>query len=591
METLLENRYRVIQTLGSGGFGETFLAEDTQMPSSRRCVVKQLKPIHNNPQIYQLVQERFQREAAILEDLGSYNDQIPALYAYFQSDGQFYVIQEWVQGDTLTAKFRQQGVFSESAVKDILVNLLPVLEYVHSKRIIHRDIKPDNIILRHRDSKPILIDFGAVRESMGTVFNSQGLPTSSIVIGTPGYMPSEQAAGRPMYSSDIYSLGMTAIYLLTGKQPHELDADPRNGEIIWRTHALSVSPTLAGVIDRAIAYHPRERFTTAREMLQALQLGAAAFPPTVGTPQSIPEKTISVSPAVSPQPANQSNGKQRILVGSLITGGLIAAVAIISFANNNNQQPQTVDVSTPVPTEQPTISTPISSLPSETPTAEPQTPTRTSTTTSTEKPYLGFQMVTLTPENRENFSSRLGVPITLNNGVLVFTVVPGYPASIGGLRVGDVIRNIDNQIVATDEEALKLIANSTIGNPLSIEVERNGQVFQVTVIPATRPSPEKVIQDFYGHINRREYEAAWNYLSKENQNTTGFNSFRDWWQQVKYAEIQQLTSQELSNDTATIDAQVSYSTTSGRNISQSLRFFLKRETSSPLWLIDKTERL
>lgn len=293
--TLLNNRYQVIRLLGSGGFGETYLAEDTQMPSHRRCVIKQLRPIQNNPQIYQLVQERFQREAAILEDLGGSTDQIPTLYAYFQTDGQFYVVQEWVEGDTLTAKLQQQGILSESAVREILINLLPVLEYVHSKRIVHRDIKPDNIILRHRDSKPVLIDFGAVRESMGTVVNSQGNSTSSIVIGTPGYMPSEQAAGRPIYSSDLYSLGLTAIYLLTGLQPQELETDQRTGEIIWHRHALSVSPTLAAVIDRAIAYHPRERYATAREMLEALQ-GQATIPPTVPYAQPPVAKTLQVAP-------------------------------------------------------------------------------------------------------------------------------------------------------------------------------------------------------------------------------------------------------------------------------------------------------
>ncbi|MBD0264689.1 MAG: serine/threonine protein kinase, partial [Tolypothrix sp. Co-bin9] len=184
MQTLLNKRYRVIRTLESGGFGETFLAEDTQMPSNRRCVIKQLRPIQNNPQIYQLVQERFKREAAILEDLGGETKQIPILYAYFQLDGLFYLVQEWIEGDTLTKKVDEQGSLSESAVKEILVNLLPVTEYVHNQGIIHRDIKPDNIILRHRDRKPVLIDFGAIRETMGTVMNSQGNPTSSIVIGT-----------------------------------------------------------------------------------------------------------------------------------------------------------------------------------------------------------------------------------------------------------------------------------------------------------------------------------------------------------------------------------------------------------------------
>ncbi|BAY21349.1 serine/threonine kinase [Calothrix sp. NIES-2100] len=336
MQTLLNNRYQVIQTLGGGGFGETFLAEDTQMPSKRRCVIKQLKPIQNNPQIYQLVQERFQREAAILEDLGGATDQIPSLYAYFQSEGQFYVVQELIEGQTLTAKMQQQGLFSESAVREILVNLLPVLEYIHLKRIIHRDIKPDNIILRDRDQKPVLIDFGAVRETMGTVFNSQGNPTSSIVIGTPGYMPSEQAMGRPVFSSDIYSLGMTAIYLLTGIQPPQLETDPRTGEIIWSQHALNVSPTFAGVIDRAIAYHPRDRFPSAREMLQALQMGANTFPPTqtynppplINTPVAPTQHTVSVSPGFSHQSPNPDNGKKGIFLVILMVCGLIGVTAI-----------------------------------------------------------------------------------------------------------------------------------------------------------------------------------------------------------------------------------------------------------------------
>ncbi|RCJ28551.1 protein kinase [Nostoc minutum NIES-26] len=364
METLLDKRYRVIRTLGGGGFGETFLAEDTQMPSNRRCVIKQLRPIQNNPQIYQLVQERFQREAAILEDLGGYTDQIPTLYAYFQLNGQFYLVQEWIEGDTLTAKVQKQGLFSESGVRELLVNLLPVLEYVHSKRIVHRDIKPDNIIVRARNHKSVLIDFGAVRESMGTVFNSQGNPTSSIVIGTPGYMPSEQAAGRPVYSSDLYSLGLTAIYLLTLKQPQELELDSRTGEIIWHRHALSVSPTLAGVIDRAIAYHPRERFVTAREMLEALQFGSVSptvpynQPPAVNNVQPAPtvsynqlpvanvqppatlQNTVAVSPgSASHQPVNQSSGHRGILLGALIAGGLIGASIVIGFALNKTPQP------------------------------------------------------------------------------------------------------------------------------------------------------------------------------------------------------------------------------------------------------------
>ena len=137
------------------------------MPSHRKCVVKQLKPINDQPQTHQLVQERFQREAAILEQLGESHDQIPRLYAYFSEAEQFYLVEEWVEGPTLTETLQRSGPLNEPTVQQLLINLLPVLDYIHHKRIVHRDIKPDNIILRRRDNQPVLIDFGAVKETMG----------------------------------------------------------------------------------------------------------------------------------------------------------------------------------------------------------------------------------------------------------------------------------------------------------------------------------------------------------------------------------------------------------------------------------------
>ncbi|UKO97789.1 protein kinase domain-containing protein [Nostoc sp. UHCC 0870] len=297
--TLLNHRYRVIRVLGSGGFGETFLAEDTQMPSGRRCVIKKLKPVENNPQIYQLVQERFQREAAILEELGDGCNQIPKLYAYFVEDDDFFLVQEYIEGDTLQEKLHLQGQLSESSVREILSNILPILDYVHSKRIVHRDIKPENILIRHGDGKPVLIDFGAVKETMGTIMTVSGESSRSIVIGTPGFMPSEQSAGRPVFASDLYSMGLTAIYLLTGKIPQQLETDPGTGDLIWRHHALSVSPSFATLLDKAIASHARDRYSTAKEMLQALQHGATPIAPTI--PVS-PPTLVSAPPAyVQPQ--------------------------------------------------------------------------------------------------------------------------------------------------------------------------------------------------------------------------------------------------------------------------------------------------
>ncbi|MDM9381848.1 serine/threonine-protein kinase [Chlorogloeopsis sp. ULAP01] len=379
MPMLLNNRYQVIQTLGSGGFGETFLAEDTQMPSRRRCVIKQLKPIQDNPQVYQLVQQRFGREAAILEEVGDGSEQIPKLYAYFLENGQFYLVQEYIQGQTLTQKIQQQGLMSESGVKEILISILPVLDYVHSKGIVHRDIKPDNIILRNppasstppyqggvRGGEPVLIDFGAVKETIGTLVTPSGNSTRSIVIGTPGFMPSEQSVGRPMFASDIYSLGLTAIYLLTGKMPQEMGTDPATGALLWRQYALGVTPSFAAVLDKAIQFNARDRFASAREMLQSLQSGAAPFPPTVPytqplvatTPSSqIPQNTVAVSPSNSYKtPVNQSNrgGQRGILLGSIIAGILIGTSVIIGFVLNNRQQlPQIAQQEIPQSTSEP----------------------------------------------------------------------------------------------------------------------------------------------------------------------------------------------------------------------------------------------
>jgi serine/threonine-protein kinase len=570
METLLNNRYRVLQTLGSGGFGETFLAEDTHMPSNRRCVIKQLRPIHNNPQIYQLVQERFQREAAILEDLGGSTNQIPTLYAYFQSSGQFYVVQEWVEGETLTTKIQRQGLFSESAVRDLLVNLLPVLEYVHSKRIIHRDIKPDNIIIRSRDGKPVLIDFGAVRESMGTMVNSQGNPTSSIVIGTPGFMPSEQAAGRPMYSSDIYSLGMTAVYLLTGKQPQELETDPRTGEIVWRSYALNVSPTLAGIIDRAIAYHPRERFTTAREMLEALQTEVVSFPPTVPyqqpvvattpTPATL-SNTVAVSPRIqpTPQPVNQSNGQKGFLLGSLIVGGLMGAAVAIGVALN--RQNQSVVQSTPSQSEVP------ASRDEQTQAIDSPSPEPTETFTNNQA--------------QQNTSPSINSPL---------------PDSAKTSTNNQTQQDTSPLINSPSPDSPETSTNNQAATPVSSQPstpirETPAQIPSSPQPEADRPSAEKFVQDYYATINEGQYQVAWNLLSPRYQANTrlhpkGYDSYVDWWGgQVGSVNVDQVNLVEANAETATVVARLTYIMKNGRQAPSSVRFSLVWDADNNRWAI------
>ena len=292
MTALLNNRYRILETLGRGGFGETYLTEDTHMPSRRNCVLKQLKPMVKQPKTPSWMKERFRREATILEELGNSCDRIPQLYAYFSEDDKFYLVQEWIEGLTLDQYWSQEGNLHRDEVRQILLQILPVLEYVHSRRIIHRDIKPDNIILRQGDKLPFLIDFGAVKEAIATQVNHDTGSTFSASIGTPGYMSSEQAAGRPIYSSDLYSLGLTAIFLLTGKSPHELETDPRNGEIIWQEYAFNLDSGLAAVIDKAIRFHPRDRFPTAKAMLDALEYQTKGSK----KPGSLTGVTLNVAP-------------------------------------------------------------------------------------------------------------------------------------------------------------------------------------------------------------------------------------------------------------------------------------------------------
>lgn len=271
---LISNQYQVLEILGEGGFGKAYLAEDTHMPSKRQCVVKELKPISTNPEIYQLIQERFQREAVILEKLGAQHPQIPGLYAYFSEGGKFYLVQEWIKGKTLQSLSKEHSPASEATARALLTSLLPLLSFIHSKGIIHRDIKPDNIILRTDTWQPVLIDFGAVKEVMGTIVEGV-TPVSSVVIGTPGYMALEQAAGRPLPSSDLYSLALTIIFLLTGQSPQTIPIAQDTGEFEWQSKAHGISAELIAILTCAVRSYPKDRYDTALEMLTDLSSTAA----------------------------------------------------------------------------------------------------------------------------------------------------------------------------------------------------------------------------------------------------------------------------------------------------------------------------
>jgi serine/threonine protein kinase len=397
--------YPIIRELSDGGFGKTFLATNTLLPSRPYCVVKQLKPVANEPQLQQLIRERFEKEGAILENLGNgSNGKIPRLYAYFVDAGEFYLIQEYVDGQTLTERVRTHGLFTEREVKNLLTSILPTLAYVHSKGIVHRDIKPDNIMLRRDDNTPILIDFGAVKETMGTTVTPSGNSTRSIVIGTPGFMPVEQISGRPMYASDLYALGLTAIYVLTGMLPTELETDPSTGNINWQPHALNVSPQLASIIDRAIQPSSRDRYASANDMLAALaptpqttqQVNINPSPaPTVLTPSTNSQaQTVYVPPQQQYQPQqtnrNRSNSPNPLLIAimGVLVGAVLIALGLVLGKNfGNSPAPVAIDPS-PTPTATNTTPDPTPSSTSD------NNPSPSTTPSSTPSPRLPRQSPT-----------------------------------------------------------------------------------------------------------------------------------------------------------------------------------------------------
>lgn len=265
---LLDQRYQVIQALGQGGFGHTYIAQDTRRPGNPSCVVKHLKPATSNPEFLQTARRLFNSEAETLEKLGNH-DQIPRLLAYFEEQEEFYLVQEFIDGQPLSAELPPGQQWSESQVIQLLSEVLSILEFVHENGVIHRDLKPDNLIRRSSDKKLVLVDFGAVKQvQMQSVIAQEGM-NETVAIGTPGYMPSEQGQGRPRPSSDLYALGMIGIQALTGLNPRQLAEDPDSGEILWR-HLAQVSDGLAAVLSQMVRHYFKFRYQSATEALRSL---------------------------------------------------------------------------------------------------------------------------------------------------------------------------------------------------------------------------------------------------------------------------------------------------------------------------------
>ena len=286
-DTILRNRYKILKELGRGGFSVTYLAVDMDLPGNPKCVVKQLKTRHSNNTILQIAKKLFNREAQVLYRLGKGHKQIPEMFAHFEENDEFYLVQEFVDGHDLTKEIKPRHKLSEDKVIKLLQEVLEVLSFVHENNVIHRDIKLRNIMRRREDGKIVLIDFGAVKEIKGLAKNKQGDVNSTLIIGTPGYMPDEQANGKPRLCSDVYAVGMLGIQALTGISPRELPFNPNNGELIWRDSA-KVSDRFAEILTGMVRHHFSQRYQTAAEALAALKSPTTVRPNTSSAYQAPP---------------------------------------------------------------------------------------------------------------------------------------------------------------------------------------------------------------------------------------------------------------------------------------------------------------
>jgi serine/threonine protein kinase len=335
--TVLQNRYRVIQILAQGGFGRTYLAED-QRRFNELCAIKELISTASSALAWEKAQELFHREAAILYQIE--HPQVPKFRERFEQDQRLFLVEDYVAGQTYrTLLAQKQAVgqtFTETEVLQLIQSLLPVLEHIHSRGIIHRDISPENIILRDSDAKPVLIDFGVVKE-LATRLRSPDSPMPVTTVGKLGYSPSEQVQTGGAYpSSDLYALAVTGIVLLTGKEPRELFDE---NQLTWNWQRwANVNPRFAVVLNRMLNHLPSDRYQSAADVSQALQ---SLQPPSVPTANVSNLQTMAVggrpdlgSPAPSPRkpapviPPSQTSSS--VLDNPLAIAAIASAVVILA---------------------------------------------------------------------------------------------------------------------------------------------------------------------------------------------------------------------------------------------------------------------
>ncbi len=381
-DTILQNRYRIIKILGQGGFGRTYLVED-QRRFNELCALKELIPATTETSTWQKAQDLFRREAEILYQMK--HSQVPQFRERFQQNQRLFLVQDYVEGKTYRTLLNERqavgGVFTQTEVFYLIQSLLPVFSYIHNQGIIHRDISPENIILRDSDRLPVLIDFGVVKE-LASRLQNPNRAIENTYVGKLGYSPTEQMQTGQVYpSSDLYALGVTAVVLLTGKEPQELFDGQK---LTWNWQRwVTVNPQFAQVLNRMLSYKPSDRYQSAAELdsiLKSVESGSQAN----AELSQIQTLAVGRHPD-NVQPTAPAKGNQvipppptSVLDNSLAIGAIGATVVVLAgfgswvLVRSIRSQPQET-LSTPITTGAPqTFPSPvITANPTPTPTQEP----------------------------------------------------------------------------------------------------------------------------------------------------------------------------------------------------------------------------
>jgi serine/threonine-protein kinase len=564
------------------------------------------------------LQQRFHREAAVLEALGEESRYIPKLYANFTENGLFYLVQEWIDGLTLTQEIESSGKWKEDAVRKLMISVLEILVYVHERGIIHRDIKPDNIILRN--GEPVLIDFGAVKETLNvsTIRNSSQ-QAHSIVIGTPGFMASEQAAGRPFFASDLYSLALTAIFSLTGQYPQQLGTDSQTGDVLWQSQVSDISAYLKAVLTIALQFDPRDRYNSAKEMLEALRPSAeltksnsaqlAPIPPSMSNIQ-----TVAVTPRGYTPPAienesvyvyqsSQTPKKQIIgqLVGIMMVGGVIGAAIALGVVVTQNGGIVTLWNKF---FSQPAAKVPFYFL----------------ADSAYQDLEAANRRVKKLKEQGYNDAGQFWIPDYPNLGNAqyqqVYTskfedvekckiklqehrkYIEDAYCAFASLNVKDQVQRVTGSDLPENPTPTPTITSTpTIKPTPTVSATPTPTVTSTPTVTPTptktivKPSPDQSVRDYYNLINDRQFQNAWQNLTPtfQNDKAAGYGSFTGFWRTVDKVSVNNSRIVAIQENNAIVDIDITYQKGS-QTFPERLRMNLIWNEALGQWQINETSK-